>query len=349
MPFTVPSIQTLIDRVRSDIRSRLPGADPTTRRSFLGVISRTHSGAMHGLYAYQKWLSEQFMPDTAETENLERWCSIYGIARLPAARSVGSVDFTGNSSILIPVGTLIQSSDGTEYKTDVNITTAGGAATVAAVAVDGGEAGDLDPGANLTLVNPISGINSAAVTSTGFSDGADRETDDALRARLLDRIRQPPHGGAFFDYVKWAKEVSGVDKAWVNEHEFGIGTVAVRFVTENNGIPSAGLVQLVSDYIDERRQVTAFVTVLAPVSAPIDMTIKIDPNNTTVQAAITAELNDLLTREAEPGGTILLSRIQEAISIAAGESDHTLVTPTANVTHTSSQLPTLGTITYQDL
>jgi uncharacterized phage protein gp47/JayE len=65
-----------------------------------------------------------------------------------------------------------------------------------------------------------------------------------------------------------------------------------------------------------------------------------------VQAAIQAELQDLLRREAEPGGTILLSHIRAAISAAAGESDYALATPSADITNTIGRMSTMGEITW---
>ena len=64
------------------------------------------------------------------------------------------------------------------------------------------------------------------------------------------------------------------------------------------------------------------------------------------QYAVEAELRDLLARDAEPGGTILISRIREAVSIAAGETDNVVSTPTANVTHAAGELAVLGVITW---
>jgi len=40
------------------------------------------------------------------------------------------------------------------------------------------------------------------------------ETDAALLARLLERIRRPPSGGNKYDYQNWALEVDNVAKAW---------------------------------------------------------------------------------------------------------------------------------------
>jgi uncharacterized phage protein gp47/JayE len=85
---------------------------------------------------------------------------------------------------------------------------------------------------------------------------------------------------------------------------------------------------------------------VAPVAVPLNFTIFVTPNTADVKAAVTAELTDLLRREAVPGGTILLSHIREAISIATGETNHTISVPAADVAHTTGQIATMGTITW---
>jgi uncharacterized phage protein gp47/JayE len=206
-------------------------------------------------------------------------------------------------------------------------------------------------GTQLKLLSPVVGVQSTAVTGE-LAGGADTELDDDLRSRLLTRIRQAPHGGADFDYVEWALDVAGVSRAWAYPRELGAGTVTVRFMTDGltaDGIPSAESVTAVQSYIDNVRPVTADVTVIAPVPVAMNPTINLNPNSAAVQAAVKAELSDLLKREAVPGATILVSHLREAISIAMGETDHVLVSPTADVDHTTGQIPVLGTITWGDL
>jgi uncharacterized phage protein gp47/JayE len=112
-------------------------------------------------------------------------------------------------------------------------------------------------------------------------------------------------------------------------------------------IPDAGEVAAVQAHIDALRPVTADAYVVAPSAVSLNLTISgLSPATTVVRDAIAAELADLLRREAVPGGTILLSHLREAISIAAGEYNHTLVSPVADVTHTTGQIAVLGTITW---
>ncbi len=137
-------------------------------------------------------------------------------------------------------------------------------------------------------------------------------------------------------------------RAWVYPAELGSGTVTVRFVIDGrpNILPSAPEVALVATHIDGLRPVTAAVTVVAPIAVPLDFRIKAAPTTAAVQAAIMAELDDLLRREAEPGGTILVSHIREAISIAAGEMDHELQLPSGNVNFDIGRIAVPGVITW---
>lgn len=212
-----------------------------------------------------------------------------------------------------------------------------------------GADGNADVGAPVTLESPIAGATSAAtVGAGGIVGGTDEETDAALRVRLIDRLRNPPHGGNAADYVAWAKEVAGVTRAWCYPLEGGAGTVTVRFVRDNDAslIPDAGEVTAVQNYIDAVRPVTAVVTVAAPTSVPLDFTISVTPDTSTVRAAVTAELEDLLYRTAQPGGTILLSQIEVAVGTAFGVTDFTITAPAADVTHTTGQIATMGTVTW---
>jgi uncharacterized phage protein gp47/JayE len=348
--FNRPALPELIQRVRNDVLSRL-SAEDVLRRTDAEVYARVMGGVAHGLYGFIEWLSKQVIYDTAEAEYLERWCSIWGINRKVAAPATGTVIFTVQAGSLIPSGTLLQALDGVQYQTSADATVTVPSATATVTALVPAASGNRATGQNLTLVSPVVGVQSTA-TAGLLSGGADVETDDALRARLLARIQQPPHGGASYDYTAWALEVPGVTRAWVYPAELGLGTVTLRFVRDNDGtgtaiIPDAGEVAAVQAYIDTRRPVTAQLTVVAPAAVPLNFTIQgLVPATLTVQAVVQAELADLLLREAVPGGIILLSHIRAAISAAAGETDYVLTAPLSNVTNSTGNMSTMGSITW---
>ncbi len=357
MPFQRPTLQQLIARGQADAESRLPGTDPRLAQSFLGALLRAQAGATHGLYGALDHLSRQVLPTTAETDILDEHARWWGVARNPAAAATGTVTFAGTNGVTIPAGTAVQRADGTEYTTDAAGEIAAGSADIAVTASAGGQAGNADAGTALSLVSPIAGVQSSAtVAAGGLTGGTDIETDAALRERLRLRVQNQPQGGAKTDYETWALEVAGVTRVWVLPGWLGIGTVGVAFVRDDDDdpIPDAAEVTAVQDYIDDRRPVTADVTVFAPTAAAVAMTISLAPNTAAVQAAVQAELSDLIRREAavEDGtgsGTILVSHIREAISLADGETDHDLVTPAADVALNSGEIAVLGTITWQAL
>lgn len=352
MPFERPTLTELINRAETDLQSRMPNqSGGLLRRSVLAVIARVHAGIAHGLYGFLHWMSLQIFPDTSESEWLERQASLFGITRTPASAATGTVTFTGSNGSTIPAGTVLLRSDGAEFATDSEGEVASGSVDVAVTASDAGADGNTDEGITLTLASPLSGVDSEATVATdGIAGGTDDEPDDDLRARLLQRMRNTPQGGAESDYERWALEVSGVTRAWVYPEHLGPGTVGVTFVMDNQEgtiIPGSGTVDDVQAYIDERRPVTADVTVFAPAAVPLDFTIDPSPDTASVRLAIENELRDMLIRDAEPGGTILLSRIREAISISAGEENHDLVSPAADVTHSTGEIAVMGTITWQ--
>lgn len=355
MPFNRPALTALVERIGADLEARLPGADASQRRTALGVISRVLAGSVHGLYGYLDELALQLLPDTADSEHLDRHAAIWGEPRKAAATAAGNVSFSGADGGSIPAGTLLQSAAGVEYLTQADAVIAAGSATVAVKAALAGAAGNLAAASALALTVPLDQVNSAAVVAAGgLAGGSDSEGDDSLRVRVLKRIRQPPHGGTAFDYELWALEVADVTRAWVLPGHLGAGTVGVAFVCDQLTpiLPDAAKVQQVQDYLETKRPVTAAVTAFAPVAVAVNFTIALIPNTATVQAAVAAELADLLIREAQPddgngSGTILLSHIREAISTAAGETDHVLVAPVADVILATGQMATLGVITWQ--
>ncbi|PHJ81967.1 hypothetical protein VF14_18370 [Nostoc linckia z18] len=349
MPFNRPTLQEIRDRVRADVEARL-GTSKLLRQSFLGILADALAGAVHSNHGYIEWAARQAFVDQADAEFLDRWGSIWGVSRRAASYAAGNVTFAGANGSVIPAGTRLQRADEAEYATNADATISSGTATAAVTAIDAGLAGNTQAGVSLQLSSPIAGVTTnATVAAGGLTNGLDVEGDDLYRERILGRIQEPPHGGASFDYVAWALEISGVTRAWVYPNNTGPGTVGVTFVTDDDPggiIPDSDKVDEVQAYIDARRPVTADVTVFAPVAVALNFTIDLSPDTAVVRAAVEASLRDLIRREAQPGGTIYLSQIREAISIAAGETDHTLTSPNANVTRTAGQITTFGTITW---
>ncbi len=361
MPFSRPTLSTIRDRVAADI-DRLCEGNPYSRGSLEFAVANAVTGASHELHGAIAFYANQLFDDSAEDEFIQRRAEPFGVTRIAAVKASGSVTITGNDTTVIDAGTELQAIDGQLYTTDAEVTIAAGTATAAVTASEAGAAGNQDTAVALTFTTPVSGADSeATVDAPGLTGGADDESLERFKQRFAERKQNPPKGGAPADYVAWAKQAHvDVTRVWVIEHQDPLGateygSVLLYLVTDDlaSVIPTQTVLDAVSAYIDQddiRPAGVKNVYVEAPTAVPLDLTFSaLSPNSTAVQQAIEAEIKDLLAREAEPDGTIAISHIREAISVAAGEDDYTLDSPTADVTANADEIVTLGTITWPAL
>lgn len=349
--FSRPSFTQIVARIEADLTATFPATTTNKRRMVLKALARVLAGIAHGLYAFIDWVSKQIIPSTAEPEFLKLWAAFWGVAWKARAKAHGDVTFTGADDELIPAGALLQREDGAEFTTDEEVTIVAGVATVAVTASVAAADGNTAAGVELKLVSPIAGVaGTAAVAAGSLSGGADDETPDRLLERLQQRVQNPPEGGSGHDYERWLLELPGVTRVFVYRKWLGAGTVGVTFLYDDRAdiIPTAQDVEDAQAYLEDpsRGPATADIIVFAAAPVPINPDIALDPDTTAVRAAVIAELKDFLRREARPGGTLRLSRIGEAISIAAGEDHHTLVAPAANVVSAPGHMPVLGAPTW---
>jgi len=349
MAFNRPTLSEIVERISSDISTRVLGSISALRRSVIKAMAAAFGGAVHSAYGYIQYISREAFVDTAQ-DNLARWGSLWAVARNAATFADGQVEFSGTNGTILPALTQLQRSDGILYQVEADGTVTSGTVVVDVVCLTAGDTGNMLSGETLTIVTPIAGITSdGLVEPDGITGGSDVEGLEAWRERILAKIQNPPRGGNATDYEFWAKEITGVTRVWVYENYLGVGTVSVAFVRDNDTptlFPSAGEIADVADYIETVRPLTADVTVFAPTDSPLNFTINISPDTAAIRAAVQAELEDLLLRVSEPGGTIYLSQIREAISSAAGEIDSDVTVPSADVVATAGQLKTMGTITW---
>lgn len=350
MAFERPTLSEIVSRAASDISTRLIGTVAALRRSVIRAIASSIGGAAHEFYGYLDFMAKQYFEDTAEAEYLERKAFIWNVTRNAATFAEGEVNFVGtvNGSVM-SAGSILQRSDGVEYSVNEDAVLSSLALTASVTCRTAGDTGNMLAGETLTLVTPIAGITSAGTVGVdGLTNGADEESDDNLRDRLLAVIRNAPRGGNAADYEAWAKEVTGVTRVWVYENQYGTGTVGLTFVRDGETpiIPSAGEVLAVQAHLDEVRPLTADLTVWAPTALPLNFTIHLTPDTAAIRTAVQAELTDLINRVAEPGGIIYLSQIREAVSSASGEVDSVVTVPAANADAPDGSLYTMGVITW---
>jgi uncharacterized phage protein gp47/JayE len=329
MSFDAPSLSTLVLRAENDLTANAEGA---LRRSDARVLARVHAGAVHGLYGYQSWIARQILPDTCDEEMLVDQANLrLNQPRKPAVFATGFVSCTGSVGAAVAAGVLMQTVDERIYHvTAPAILNEAGVAVVAIAALLEGAAGNVPADAQMNMVSPVFGVSEVTtVLAPGVAGGADQESITSLRQRLLRSYRVVPHGGNRNDYETWALEFPGVTRAWCVPLYVGDGTVGVLVMRDEDvdPFPNEQACKEIFDYIEERRPVTAEVYVIAPHKKVIDFEIRLLPDEPAVRLAVEASIKELFAVEGMPGGQLLRSHLEFAISAAEGEIDHTLVKP----------------------
>jgi uncharacterized phage protein gp47/JayE len=271
----------------------------------------------------------------------------------------------GANGTELPMGTQLRRSDGALFVTTSDATVADLAVTAPVAASVAGRAGDTDAGATLTLVSPITGIGSTftvvgAGDGSGLSGGTDLETDDELRARIIERRRKPPQGAATPDYEERAATVPGVDigNIWVYKRWMGAGTVGLTFVMSDRSIPTDDEVAAVQTALDDPDWAYVIGTAIAfkPSVDACNVTLHLVPDTADLRTAVEAALATLFATQGAPGGapldggttggTIQIGHIWDAVNEAVGTGEAEVTAPVADFTAARGHLPVLGTVTF---
>lgn len=349
MPYQIPTRSEILARILADFRLET-GADPLRRSPERGLAVAL-MGQSRGQYGVLEWVFRQMFVDSADEPIFWRWAAIYlNEAQKPAVAWQGTGTAIGVNGALIEADSTLTRLDGQEYKTVVDATISGGEAALQLIASGASAASHLDAGQVLTFSSPIPNVDPDVTIASTITSGADAEDADDALVRLLLRLRTPPSGGGPHDYERWALEVPGVTRAWEFPLWGGPNTVGLAFVRDDDEdtiIPDADERAEVQTYVDSVAPVTVDVIVLTLDDMPVDITItNLTPDTPAVRAAIETSLLDFFAREAEPGATLPLSRLDAAISAASGEVSHVMTQPSTAPVATALQMPVLGDITY---
>ena len=356
MPWTEPTLKQLVQEAQQDLSNRLLDGRPLEPNSVLAVLAATLAGGERQMYYFLAWAFKQCFPDTAEGEFMARWAAVWHLLRKPSAPASGLVLVAGLPGTVVPESAVVQTDDGLQ-----SFTLAGGALPAGmgemtlemeAESIAPGAAGNLAAGTELSLVSPVAGLNSRVIVGgNGLAGGTDLEDDESLRARLLKRLREPPHGGSRTDYEQWALQVPGVINALCFPEYSGLGTVGVAVWGEvDDPVLPETVVHRAYEHILPLAPVTAGpgLIVFTPEPLAVDITVRLAPDTPQVRENARLELGDVFAREGRPGAMIPISHLREALSLAAGEYDHYLTRPTGNVYPEKYQLPVLGELIFVD-
>lgn len=264
--------------------------------------------------------------DTAAGSYLDRKALEFYEQRKPATPATGDVTFTGATGFVVPPGTVI-STDRLFFNTVAACTISeDGTATAEAVCEAAGAQGNVPAGAIKNIASKPDGLYRVS-NQKAFGGGAERESDDAFRARLLEKLQKPIASGNPNHYEYWAKQVPGVGKARCFPTWAGAGTVKVVILSDTGEIPDDEVLEKTKAHIEENRPVGADVTVAKAQSLPVTVAaeVRIVSGYTieSVEYAIRQRMSEFFSTIAFDGKTTALSflRVGDLIFHAEGVED----------------------------
>lgn len=189
----------------------------------------------------------KFDADNLVDDELTKYCyQRKGIIRKASGYAKGTVTVTGTGKV--EEGDLFETENGVQFAAvkTVDIVDSG---DVPIIAVIPGNTGMVGAETINDMPVTIAGI-SACINAEPTYGGYDEETDEALRERFYEAIRNPSGNGNKASYKAWAKQVVGVGDAKVFPLAQGIGTVDVVIIDEDMTPADEILIAEVQNYID---------------------------------------------------------------------------------------------------
>lgn len=311
---------------------------------------------VYGLYTQADWVKRQCFPQTAQGEYLDHHAQLRGLTRRQAARAQGVLRFSitqpAQTRRIIPAGTVCMTADLVRVETveEGAIPAGKQECDVFARAVEAGSAGNVAAGSIVSLAVAPVGV-SACSNPKAFSGGTDAEDDETLRARVLDTYRRLPNGANAAFYQQGALSFEQVAAAAVLPRARGQGTVDV-VVAAHSGAPEQALLNELTDYFQQRREIAVDVQVRAPELAPVQIAVQVAPAQGQDSAAVLARVRQALTgwfTGDRLGEDVLLADLGSVIYGCEGVKNYKITAPDGDVAMNRDQLPTVQSLSVEEM
>lgn len=297
-------------------------------------------------------------PATASGEALERHAALRGLTRKEGVRASGVVSFgrpaPAGYDILIPEGTVVQSggSEPLQFVTirDITLPKNSTSVIVTVQAVEPGAKYNLKTNSITVMVTPPPGIT-VMKHVTACQKGTDSESDEELRRRLFDTVRNPAVGGSPGYYKKLLLEQSAVTKAKVLPVYRGGGTVDLVAYGDREGFADVQLERL-RTLFQAQRELGVDVLVREAQTTPVNLTLSLGVKEGWDQAAVTEACEEALEKEMEGldiGEPWLLARMYQTVMAQDGVYNCKITLPAADTYPLEDRLLVPGGITINRL
>lgn len=252
--------------------------------------------------------------DTAAAEYLDKGAADHNIERKPATSAVRKVITSSDEDVVGTIWGINQLTYTITERTSAN--------NYKAECTTPGKVGNQYYG-EMSPISNISGVTCAL--GDVLLEGTDVESDDALRSRIMEKIKRPATSGNSYQYKQWATEVAGVGAAKIFPLANGPGTVKVVITDSNRSGAGADLVALVADHIEEVRPIGADVSVVSATEKEINVSAGIKLKNGlnlgTVQNMFAEALTNHLKENAFDVSYISVAKVGNLLLNTAGVED----------------------------
>lgn len=190
----------------------------------------------------------------------------------------------------------------------------------------------------------------ACTNPEAFSGGDDEEDDSSLRRRLLDSYLRLPNGANAAYYEQTALSRTGVAAALAVRCPRGVGSVDL-YVATDAGIPDQDLLRELNDYLQEKREISVDLRVLAPRPLPININVAIQRAGSATfekaRADADAALRSVFTG-AMLGKEVTLAFLGNLLYSQESIQNYRFASPTADLAASPTVLPCLGSVTITE-
>lgn len=262
---------------------------------------------------------------------------------------------TASGEGVIHAGDLFETEGGIGFRAAETVIVSG-AANVPVFCITPGATGNVAADTVCKMPVQLPGIDSVT-NPLPMANGFDAESDAELLDRFLERLQQPVTGSNKWQYLMWAKEVSGVGAARVFPLGHGDGTVDVIIIDSDGQPASDTLVQAVQEYIDPESAgkgegqagigAHCYVSAAEGIAINIAVTVKC-LDSTGIPEAVQKSIASYLASIAFQQDYVSYGKLAVAINETAGVLDYrdfTMNGDTANISISERQVAVCGEVT----
>lgn len=306
----IKDFTTLVRDQVTAIQGRAAGLVDFTIGSLLRAIAESNASILQWLQQLIVTLLTTTRAATSSGADLDSWMADFGFFRLSASFATGSVTysrFTPTVSALIPIGSIVGSTDGSQqYTVTIDTTNAmynaglGGylipagtaSATVPVVASTAGAAGNALIGTVTVIVGSISGIDTLTNTAV-FAGGVDQEEDTQFRARFVLWVQSLSKGTKAAIQYALSSMQQGVSFTLTENQDYSGNLLYGYFyavVDDGSGAPPGSFLVTAGAAIESARAFTTRYVVFGPVLVSANVSMTITTDSTVVHSVVVAQV-----------------------------------------------------------